>query len=51
MVLKRKEPMKIIVVTQHEIQQATRPNVERNKKKYRRKLKHKTDHKQSKGEN
>lgn len=38
--------MKKIVVTQHEINQATRPNVERNKKKYRRKLKHKSEHKQ-----
>ena len=35
--------MKKIIVTQHEINQATRPNIERNKKKYRRKLKHKTD--------
>lgn len=33
--------MKKIVVTQHEINQATRPNVERNNKKYRRKKKHK----------
>jgi hypothetical protein len=35
--------MKKIVVTQHEINQATRPNVERNKKKYTRKSKHKNE--------
>jgi hypothetical protein len=33
--------MKTIVVTQHELNQATRPNVYRNKKKYTRKPKHK----------
>jgi len=33
--------MKIIIVTQQEINQATRPNVYRNKKKYTRKNKHK----------
>jgi len=33
--------MKKIVVTQHEINQATRPNIEKNKKKYVRKKKHK----------
>ena len=32
--------MKTIQVTQQEIQQATRPNVYRNKKKYTRKKKH-----------
>ena len=32
--------MKRITVTQHEINQATRPNVYRNKKKYTRKTKH-----------
>ena len=32
--------MKTIVVTQHEINQATRPNVYKNKKKYTHKLKH-----------
>lgn len=32
--------MKRIQVTQHEIQQATRPNVHRNRKKYTRKKKH-----------
>lgn len=41
--------MKTIVVTQHEIQQATRPNIERNKKKYRRKTKHRADYKQCDG--
>lgn len=35
--------MKTIVVTQHEIQQATRPSIQRNKKKYTRKSKHKTE--------
>ena len=34
--------MKQIQVTQHEINQATRPNIERNKKKYNRKEKHKS---------
>jgi hypothetical protein len=33
--------MKLITVTQHEITQATRPNVYKNKKKYTRKNKHK----------
>jgi len=33
--------MKRITVTQHEINQATRPNVYKNKKKYTRKKKHK----------
>jgi hypothetical protein len=33
--------MKIIQVTQEEINQATRPNVYKNKKKYTRKKKHK----------
>jgi hypothetical protein len=32
--------MKTIQVTQHEINQATRPVIFRNKKKYTRKLKH-----------
>ena len=32
--------MKTIQVTQHELNQATRPNVYRNKKKYTRKVKH-----------
>lgn len=32
--------MKTIQITQHEINQATRPNVFHNKKKYRRKEKH-----------
>jgi hypothetical protein len=32
--------MKTIQVTQHELNQATRPNVYRNKKKYTRKAKH-----------
>lgn len=32
--------MKTIVVTQHELQQATRPNVYRNRKRYTRKRKH-----------
>ena len=32
--------MKVIVITQHELQQATRPNIYRNKKKYTRKSKH-----------
>jgi len=31
--------MKIILITQEEIQQATRPNIYRNKKKYTRKAK------------
>jgi hypothetical protein len=34
--------MKTIQVTQQEIQQATRPNVYRNRKKYTRKDKHKS---------
>jgi hypothetical protein len=33
--------MKTIQVTQAEINQATRPNIYRNKKKYTRKIKHK----------
>jgi len=33
--------MKTIIVTQQEIQMATRPNVYRNRKKYTRKEKHK----------
>jgi hypothetical protein len=33
--------MRTIQITQHEINQATRPNVYRNKKKYTRKDKHK----------
>ena len=33
--------MKKIVVTQHEINQATRPSIQKNKKKYTRKTKHK----------
>lgn len=33
--------MKTITVTQHEINQATKPNVYKNKKKYTRKEKHK----------
>ena len=32
--------MKTIIVTQEEINQATRPNVYRNRKKYTRKAKH-----------
>jgi hypothetical protein len=32
--------MKIIEITQHELQQATRPNIYRNRKKYTRKSKH-----------
>jgi len=36
--------MKRIIVTQHEINQATRPNVYRNKKKYTRKTKHPKSH-------
>ncbi len=32
--------MKTITITQHELQQATRPNVYKNKKKYTRKDKH-----------
>ena len=32
--------MKTIQITQHELQQATRPSVHRNKKKYTRKEKH-----------
>ena len=35
-----KDKMKTIVVTQEEINQATRPNVYRNRKKYTRKDKH-----------
>jgi hypothetical protein len=31
--------MKTIQITQHELQQATRPSVHRNKKKYTRKIK------------
>ena len=33
--------MKKIIVTQHEINQATRPNIYRDKSKYTRKQKHK----------
>jgi len=33
--------MKTIVVTQEEINQATKPNIYRNRKKYTRKTKHK----------
>ena len=35
-----KDKMKTIVVTQEEINQATRPNIYRNRKKYTRKNKH-----------
>lgn len=35
--------MKIIEVTQNEIWAATRPSIQKNKKKYTRKLKHKSD--------
>lgn len=35
-----KDKMKTIIVTQEEINQATRPNVYRNRKKYTRKDKH-----------
>ena len=38
--------MKAIIVTQHELNQATRPNVYRNKKKYTRKEKHKNQSEQ-----
>ena len=39
--MKEENKMKTIEVTQQEINQATRPNVYRNKKKYTRKDKHK----------
>jgi hypothetical protein len=35
--------MKTIQITQHELQQATKPSVHRNKKKYTRKQKHVTN--------
>lgn len=35
-----KKKMKTIVITQHELNQATRPNVYKNKKKYTRKAKY-----------
>jgi hypothetical protein len=35
--------MKTIIVTQEEINQATRPNVYRNRKKYTRKTKHRNN--------
>lgn len=38
--MKKEDKMKTIVVTQHEINQATRPNIYRNRKKYTRKNKH-----------
>ena len=38
--MKNEEKMKTIIVTQEEINQATRPNVYRNRKKYTRKDKH-----------
>ena len=38
--MKKKNKMKTIVVTQEEINQATRPNIYRNIKKYTRKDKH-----------
>jgi hypothetical protein len=38
---KNENQMKTIVVTQEEINQATRPNIYRNRKKYTRKDKHK----------
>jgi hypothetical protein len=41
--------MKTIQITQHEINQATRPNVYRNKKKYTRKDKHKNQSERSIG--
>jgi len=41
--------MKTIQVTQHELNQATRPNVYRNKKKYTRKSKHKNQSERSIG--
>jgi len=36
-----KGPLKTIIITQHEIFQATRPMIERSKKEYTRKQKHK----------
>jgi len=39
--MKKENKMKAIIVTQQEINQATRPNVYRNRKKYTRKNKHK----------
>ena len=37
---KNENKMKTIIVTQEEINQATRPNIYRNRKKYTRKTKH-----------
>jgi hypothetical protein len=39
---KNENKMKTIIVTQEEINQATRPNIYRNRKKYTRKNKHKS---------
>jgi len=39
--MKKENEMKTIIVTQEEINQATRPNIYRNRKKYTRKEKHK----------
>jgi len=38
--MKKENEMKTIIVTQEEINQATRPNIYRNRKKYTRKDKH-----------
>lgn len=38
--MKKEDKMKTIIVTQEEINQATRPNIYRNRKKYTRKQKH-----------
>jgi hypothetical protein len=38
---KKENKMKVIIVTQEEINKATRPNIYRNRKKYTRKKKHK----------
>lgn len=44
--MKKEDKMKTIEVTQHEINQATRPNIYRNRKKYTRKNKHKNQSEQ-----
>lgn len=39
-IIETRDIMRVIEITQHELQQATRPNIYRNKKKYTRKSKH-----------
>ena len=46
-----KKPLKVIVVTMQEIYNAMKPSIQKNKKKYSRKTKHKKDEKENNSEN